>query len=281
MADAHAWAKFSNQRTNFLLKGGIMPGYGQRELAKGLSGEDVVELQIRLAGFRGTVPDGVFGPGTELQVVCFQHDFMNLPKPSGAVDQQTFDAIEEFAEQYPLDFEALKCHCGVCNGFGQGRFKGKYRAGQPKLEAYYRYEYPGIHRMLLWAVRALFFYMPHRNFAITSGYRCSVSNEQKNRTSTNHHGKAIDVDLAPMPGEDKRDDMIHCNQIRGLLVERSNAQIGWLAGNRKSLEPADIAPTWVHYDVRSYERRFLADRFFCTTPEGLNTPAGNTLNAPV
>jgi len=58
-----------------------MPGYGQRELKKGLSGEDVTELQIRLAGFRGTLPDGIFGSGTELQVVSFQSDFMNLSKP--------------------------------------------------------------------------------------------------------------------------------------------------------------------------------------------------------
>jgi hypothetical protein len=31
--------------------------------------EDVVELQMRLAGFRGTEPGGDFGPDTELQMV--------------------------------------------------------------------------------------------------------------------------------------------------------------------------------------------------------------------
>jgi len=41
--------------------------YGDRELKKGTKGLDVRELQIRLAGFRGTMPDGDFGPGTELQ----------------------------------------------------------------------------------------------------------------------------------------------------------------------------------------------------------------------
>ena len=40
---------------------------GARELQKGTKGLDVRELQIRLAGFRGTMPDGDFGPGTELQ----------------------------------------------------------------------------------------------------------------------------------------------------------------------------------------------------------------------
>ena len=43
----------------------------------------------------------------------------------------------------------------------------------------------------------------------------------------------------------------------------SNAQIGWAAKNRKSLEPSDIAPSWIHYDVREYEAPYLDDRFFC------------------
>ena len=34
-------------------------------LSRGTTGPDVVELQIRLAGFRGTMWDGIFGPGTE------------------------------------------------------------------------------------------------------------------------------------------------------------------------------------------------------------------------
>lgn len=246
--------------------------YGERDLEKGLSGEDVTELQIRLAGFRGTLPDGAFGPGTELQVVAFQRDYMKLVAPTGIADQKTLEAIDAFGGEYPIDFNALKCPCGVCGGFGQGQFKGRYRKDKLKIEAYHRYEYPGLHRMLLWAVRALFFYCKDHEFIITSGYRCSVNNQQKGRKSTNHHGKAIDLDVALSPGEDKRDDMIRCEKIRGLLVESASAQIGWSARNRKSLEPPDIAPTWIHYDVRSYDPRYLDDRFFCTAPEGLDAP---------
>ncbi len=47
------------------------------------------------------------------------------------------------------------------------------------------------------------------------------------------------------------------------VVELSAAQIGWAARNRKSLEPSNIAPTWVHYDVRCYDRKYLADKYFC------------------
>lgn len=245
---------------------------GERKLAQGMRGEDVIELQIRLAGFRGTLPDGIFGSGTQLQVVNFQQGYMGRTHPSGIADQETITAIEAFGREFPVDFNKLQCPCGECNGFGHGRFKNEYRADKPEVEAYHRYEYPGIHRMLLWSVRALFFFLKEKEYEIiiTSGYRCSTHNKQKGRTSTNHHGKAIDLDVPLKPGEDKRDDMRRCDSIRGLLVERANAQIGWAAHNRKSLEPSRIAPTWIHYDVRSYDRKYLTDRFFCTTLEALD-----------
>lgn len=236
---------------------------GDSDLGRGSKGPDVVDLQVCLAGFRGTVPDGDFGSGTELQVLQFQRDYLSDPSPSGVADAEVIEGLRTFAAEYPIDFAALRCPCGVCDGFGQGRFRGQYQDGKPHVEAFHRYEYPGIHRMILWAVRAAFFYgRPHR-FVITSGYRCAVQNERKGRTSTNHHGKAVDIDILGDPGEDKRDDMLRCDAVRGLLVEHSQAQIGWGATNRKALEPANIAPTWVHYDVRCYASRYLTDDFFC------------------
>jgi len=244
--------------------------YGERVIKRGLKGPDVRELQIRLAGFRGTIPDGDFGPGTELQVVKFQQDFIGMDNSTGEVDADTMEAIDRFAEQYPIDFDALACPCGTCGGFGQGRFKGSYRISGSKTEMYHRYEYPGLHRMLLWAMRAVFFYQPENDFIVTSGYRCAERNKQTGRTSTNHHGKAVDFDVPLKPEEDKRDDMNRCNWIRGLIVERSQAQIGWNAKNRKALEPENIAPTWVHYDVRTYDRKYLADSYFCKNSDELD-----------
>lgn len=246
--------------------------FGQRELRRGDDGPEVVELQIRLAGFRGTLPDGDFGPGTELQVARFQQDFMERDTASGLADRETLEATARLGQRFPLNFEAIKCPCGLCNGFGQGRFKGDFRSGKPEIEAYHRYEYPGIHRMLLWAVRGIMFYMPEHKFVINSGYRCAENNRLKGRRSTNHHGKAIDLDVPLAAGEDKRDDMRRCEEIRGRIVETANAQVGWAAANRKSLEPPNIAPTWVHYDVRNYARRYLVDEFFCTTEEQLDLP---------
>jgi len=246
-----------------------MSGYGTRLLSKGMGGDDVEELQVRLAGFRGTLPDGEFGPGTELQVTKFQTDVMGNSDASGIADRSTFKAIDSFADRFPLEFSQLKCRCGQCGGFGQGKFKGEYQGNQ-KTEAFHLYEYPGIHRMLLWAVRAAYFYMPEHRFVFSSGYRCSVDNKKHHRNTTNHCGKAVDLDIALQTGETKQDDVEKCHAVRGKLVELSNAQIGWAAKNRKSLEPDDIAPTWVHYDVRSYEPQYLDDRYFCRDLKTLN-----------
>ena len=244
--------------------------YGERILRKGLSGPDVVELQIRLAGFRGTVPDGDFGPDTELQVVRFQADYMKMETPTGLADGATVAATDQFAADYPINFNRLKCPCGTCGGFGQGLFKGRYVAGRPKTEAFYRYEYPGIHRMILWASRAIMLYMPEHDFTFNSGYRCSVDNARKGRRSTNHHGKAVDLGIAPGPGEGRHDGLEKCNAVRAKLVETAHAQVGWGATNRKALEPQEIAPTWVHYDVRCYRRRYLKDEYFCKTLKALD-----------
>lgn len=239
--------------------------YGERALKRDCKGPDVTELQVRLAGFRGTLPDGDFGPGTERQVMSFQRDYMKLAQPGGVADRATLLAIDRFADQFPIDFDKLKCPCRECGGFGSGQFKGRYLAGRPKAEAFHRYEYPGVHRMLLWAVRAAFFYMPEHQFTITSCYRCSVDNDRHRRSTTNHHGKAIDIDIVQKPGEDKQDDMVKCEAGRGRIVSTADAQIGWTAPNRKALEPSSIAPTWIHYDVRCYEPRYLGDEMYCKT----------------
>jgi len=243
--------------------------YGDGPLQRGDSGDAVGELQMRLAGFRGTVPDGSFGPGTELQVVSFQRDVMQRPMPDGKVDKATFDAIESFGQAHAFDLAVMHCPCGHCEGFGQKRFKGLHRSGQPKDERFHRYEYPGIHRMLLWAYMAAIFYCRRQQWelSITSGYRCHEDNLRKGRSSTNHHGKAIDFQRDGVAGGP--DQMAASDAVRGLLVSTANAQVGWGAANRKSLEPSNIAPTWVHYDVRSYERRYLSDRYFVRSADEL------------
>ena len=52
------------------------------------------------------------------------------------------------------------------------------------------------------------------------------------------------------------------DMFRGLLVEKSNFQIGWNGRNKKSLEPSSIAPTWIHMDVRSFSKKYLQEKYF-------------------
>ena len=256
----------------------IPGGPAPRELARGHKGQDVQQLQLLLAGFAGTVWDGDFGPGTERQVKAFQRDFMNHADPSGVVDAQTRGMLRQFLGDFGVERAALVCPCGECQGFGQGRGKGVYRDGGQE-EAYHQYEYPGIHLAVLQAFRAARFYAARAveegalraasadALRLTSGYRCASRNEQQGRTSTNHMGKALDSDLELPPGSDKQDDVEQSEKLRELLVARSGCQIGWTTRNVKALEPGHIAPTWVHVDVRCYERRYLDDSFFTTTPE--------------
>lgn len=243
--------------------------YGTKILSLNSSGEDVEELQIRLAGFSGTTPDGKFGPGVEKQVRQFQTDFMKIDS-TGIVDEQTFLAIDKFADLFPLNFSKLKCECGKCPGFGTQQNKGLYIQGKPHIEAFHLYEYPGIHRLILWATRAIYFYFPQYKFIESCGYRCTIRNQQKGRTTVNHMGKAIDFDTILGKDDDKNDDMARCNLIRATAVQKSNAQVGWSGANMKSFEPANIAPTWVHYDVREFEAKYLEDRFFCKDLASLN-----------
>lgn len=239
--------------------------FGQNTLSRGVSGAEVEELQLRLAGFRGTIWDGEFGPGTELQVIAFQRDYMEMSKPTGMVEKDTFEAIERLAKEFPIDLNKLKCACGQCGGFGQGQFKGKYLDEKPNEEAYHKYEYPGIHKAILHSFRAAQFYAKKAGYGnpfVTCGYRCWIDNKKNGRSSTNHMGKALDIDLPMQTGDTKRNDCERCDAVRGILVEKCNFQIGWGAANRKALEPSQIAPSWIHMDVRQYPSEYLNDKYF-------------------
>jgi peptidoglycan hydrolase-like protein with peptidoglycan-binding domain len=107
---------------------GVTVAFGKVPLQRGDKGAAVVELQLRLAGFRGTLWDGKFGPGTELQVVCFQRDYMRRSNPTGQVDRATLDAILEFEAKFPIPVTGLGCPCGSCEGFGRGNFRAIFEA---------------------------------------------------------------------------------------------------------------------------------------------------------
>jgi hypothetical protein len=161
----------------------------------------------------------------------FQKDYIGDGVPSGVVDLKTLRNIITFTEEFNIDFNKLKCPCGKCNGFGLGKYKNVYIPSKPKIEAYYMYEYPGIHKAILYAYKACMFYAKKYGFplpVINCGYRCSANNIQNKRSSTNHCGKAIDIDL-PMVKKTEKDNQIdtdRCNTFRTKMIEFGNFQIG-------------------------------------------------------
>jgi hypothetical protein len=83
-------------------------------------------------------------------------------------------------------------------------------------------------------------------------------------------GKAVDLDVANPSGR-RDDDERCCDAVRGLLTDHCNFQIGWGAQRTKALEPSEIAPTWVHMDVRCYTPQYLEDHYFVTSSEELDS----------
>lgn len=263
------------------LEGGMMNCKGKYCIKMGEKNKLALELNIRLAGFgRGTVPEDTFTERTAQAVSSFQRDYMGVT-PSGKVCGNFLTALDEFCAKYPPTINDYKCVCGsldkvekkdACSGFGQGRYKGEY-IGNSGEEKHHKYEYPGIHRSLLWAVSAATFYMEkkssYRLEVVFSGYRCHADNKAHGRASTNHMGKAVDLHfLKKGVHTGSKADM---NKIRSdIFIKYSGAQLNWDHPNRLSLEPDkfkvenDGAISWVHLDVRAFESKYLDDKFFVT-----------------
>jgi len=253
--------------------------FGSRILRVGDTGDDVQEMKIRLSGFKNaSVPNTEFDNQFKSTVMSFQRDYMKI-QPSGECDLQTYDASDRLATEFPFGSAwttqgKLKCPCNdsACqvtnSGFGHNDNDGVYRTNKPETEAYHAKEYLGIHRMLLWAVRAVYFYNPQYTWTINSGYRCRVDNTLRGRQSTNHMGKAIDID----PG-----GATECDDARRRIIQKSNGQVAWNSTNKKALEPSNIAPTWVHFDVRTFDQAYLTSDFFVTNEIDLDNVVTHTL----
>ncbi|WP_392553085.1 hypothetical protein RHO14_04270 [Orbus wheelerorum] len=246
--------------------------------------ELIREVNIRLAGFGGNVPTDYFDERTEKMIKQFQRDYMKVNE-TGVIDLNLLKSIDSFQEKYPIDefFQQAKCRCRKCDGFGSQSHISE-RQDNKINERLRKYEYPGIHRTLFWVLRAWQFYLSEYDSselivtAISSGYRCWFDNNNHSRSSTNHMGKALDLHVTRngVGGENVTDDS------RDVLISYSAAQYRWGATNRISLEPGAraklkgdraLAPTWVHYDVRSFSLIYLDDRYFAKSVNNINGPS--------
>lgn len=251
-----------------------------KTLAKGASGEAVGELRIRLAGFGGVLPGTEFDESLEKAVKQFEKDVMGRAE-TGIVDNAFALRLDRFAKDWPIHFEKqLHCPCQKCEGFGKGQFYGEYneKYAKSKDEGGHKYEYPGIHRSVLWASRALMLYatVDHKDkirFSIfSSGYRCHIRNLQKGRPTTNHMGKAVDLQFAyNASGKWLENRPADVEAMRDVAKKRLNAVMGWATKDRFAMESAEQgAKTWVHLDVRAWSAKYRLDEFFCTNSKQLD-----------
>lgn len=218
----------------------------------------VLEVNIRLAGFGGALPSSNFTDLTEKCIKQFQRDYMKAPE-TGKICGALIMAIDKFNYAYPIGpyFQQMKCPCGKCSGFGNGRMEvpsGRNIAN----------EYPGIHRSVIWMLKAMMFYLEaiysESNFklrTIYSSYRCIVDNNVQKRTTVNHMGLAFDLHFNKNGSRTKSaSDM---EKIREIVFMRHMGATLKRTENRIWLEPSKwnngspAATTWVHYDVSMYD----------------------------
>ncbi len=127
---------------------------------------------------------------------------MKVPE-TGKVCGNVLKAIDDFTSKWAEKISDYTCLCnGIksipnkCSGFGKGQYKDQY-SSKTHVEKYHKYERPGMHRSLLWGVSALKYYLSIQNeykySSITAGYRCWEHNKYAGRATTNHMGKAVDI----------------------------------------------------------------------------------------
>jgi GH24 family phage-related lysozyme (muramidase) len=273
----------TGQTATTVKQNGALKNCGERYcVKKGDKSELIREMNIRLNGFGGNVPTDEFTDLTEKMIKQFQKDYMKIA-PTGKVCGNTLKAIDEFGLKFTVNFNQTKCPCGVCSGYGQGKFLEQYNDSGIK-ELVRKYEYPGIHRSLIWALKATMFYLTDQEKGlklkvgkISSGYRCHENNKQKGRSSTNHMGKALDVQFYPETGKEDSTEA-NCDKVRDLMKKYFNAQDRWKVANRIAMEPSTririgkefIATTWVHYDVREFDLAYKENRYFVTSATAAN-----------
>ncbi|CAN1502029.1 Endolysin/autolysin [Flavobacteriaceae bacterium] len=273
-------------------------------IKKGDKSELIREINIRLAGFGGNVPTDEFTDRTEKMIKQFQRDYMKVPE-TGKVCGNVLKAIDEFSTKFDISttlWNQIKCSCSTkgqqvtsklrvinelnnCKDWGDGTGKGTYKTGSE--EKNHKYEYPGIHRSLLFGFKAMLFYISKQNTykfrMFSSGYRCRF----KNYMTTNHQGKALDIQFSKdswnIAGAERR-NLVELRKIRDDIFHKYlNAKTSWINGsNNFCLEPIDLiykangeidknyTYSWIHFDVREFESKYLDDKYFCKNSVSLN-----------
>ena len=239
-------------------------------------GELIREINIRLAGFGGALPSDEFTELTKKCIKQFQRDYMGIEE-TGKICGSLLVALDKFYYEYPVSsfMGNIACPCGKCNGYGNNRRNVKSGSNDAN-------EYPGIHRSVIWILKALNFYLKTEFSAkklevayIESGYRCINSNIIKKRTSVNHMGMAFDIHFKVNGVRTtKLEDM---EFIRKSVMNKKMNAFEFRKNDCIYMEPTTFndgtagARSWVHYDITQWnDKKYKSDDLFKIGVTNLN-----------
>lgn len=161
-----------------------------RTLRQGMSGEDVRQLQIRVAGWPGSYGevlaiDGVFGPRTEAAVRRFQQAYGLTV--DGIAGTQTFSKIYELQDNdcTPIHFSFSELTQSATCGSQASLTGGSVSASQVRQNLI----------RLMWQLEALRHQLGDRPLIISSGFRSQSCDRRVGGSGTGQHtyGRAADI----------------------------------------------------------------------------------------
>lgn len=155
-----------------------------RTLSQGASGDDVRQLQVRVAGYPGyggvLALDGVFGPGTKAAVTRFQQAYGLAA--DGIAGPATFGKIYELQDDdcTPVNFTFAELN--RCNGDWSG---GNVSPAQARANAL----------VSMWKLQALRHAMGDRPVVVNGGFRSVACNNAVGGAPASRHlyGDAVDL----------------------------------------------------------------------------------------
>jgi zinc D-Ala-D-Ala carboxypeptidase len=159
-----------------------------RNLAQGASGEDVRQLQIRIAGYPGTgavlAIDGAFGPGTRAALVRFQQAYgLGADGIAGPATYTRLYALQD-DDCTPVNFSYAELN--DCNTTWAG---GNVSAATARANAL----------VSMWKLQAMRHALGDQQIRVTSGFRSTSCNAAVGGASSSRHlyGDAVDLGAGP------------------------------------------------------------------------------------
>lgn len=159
-----------------------------RTLAQGASGEDVRQLQIRVAGYPGygavIAVDGAFGPATKAAVTRFQQAY-GLPA-DGIAGPQTFSKLYALQDGDCTPAHFTYAEMNRCNADWSG---GAVSAAAAKANALQQ----------MWKLEALRHALGDRALTTSSGFRSHACNNAAGGAANSNHLYGRGIDLVGTP----------------------------------------------------------------------------------